>query len=490
MTAAEVSSELTDPFAALLLARGILPLSIRSLLDALNQHNEAINGLPFQRSFLVADGGKIPWTQETDALRREFRLIVTRAQGSETQQPDLMISSSTNIDSETIFLQLIAWDSTHEVFQFYQRLGKGWAWAGNSWDALAGDTRGKGPFDSHVNGAMVMKELKAPWINWHSQAASITGEALAPDDPLRKESLFQQRTGAEHLEIEVVRPGIRRWTDARFNKLFQAGELQRAPEFLRQAIATTTVNLACAPEEASQARTGKLINLPLSFFLNDEALLNLLQIPAEISRPQVDGGIYAQCLERYKVSRSDGVFDFPGDTHFVFLIPEPAFEDHVVLQKLVRLQLLPPKLAAALLMVDFANPIFSDRRAALLRYMPDKIQLSAAGSDLTKNIISSISSQGNKPDSPESEFLDNWAISDADWANVFARRLEHYIGLVEQALQTLPGFDPIFRLAESRRREFRKRPLFEFRLTTPVTNIPEDAPLREMTPQATVRNKS
>src|SRR5579863_259237 len=45
-----------------------------------------------------------------------------------------------------------------------------WIWAVSSWDALAPDTRSNGPFDSHVNCALNMKELNQPWVNWHSLA--------------------------------------------------------------------------------------------------------------------------------------------------------------------------------------------------------------------------------------------------------------------------------------------------------------------------------
>jgi hypothetical protein len=48
----------------------------------------------------------------------------------------------------------------------------------------------------------------------------------------------------------------------------------------------------------------------------------------------------------------------------------------------------------------------------------------------------------------------------------------------------------VFQLAESRRREFRKRPLAEFRLTTPITNIAEDAELLEFAADGTVRPKN
>src|SRR6202030_778421 len=107
ISASQVSAELGDPFAQLLLGNNVLPLSLRSLLSALDGHNSDQRGLPVQRSFLVAEGGKIPWTRETADLHREFRFVVTRA-ARDALQPDLLIAASTNLDSETIFLQLIA----------------------------------------------------------------------------------------------------------------------------------------------------------------------------------------------------------------------------------------------------------------------------------------------------------------------------------------------------------------------------------------------
>jgi len=385
-------------------------------------------------------------------------------------------------------LQLIAWNPVDLAYEFYQRLGQGWAWAGNSWDALAPDTRGKGPFDSHVNGALVMKELKLPWLNWHSISASITDDALAPDDPLRKEPLHLQRTSADRLQKEVVEPGIWRWNESRFKKLFQNGVLKRADEFLRQILFATTVNLTSAPEERSQVKKGTAIHLPLTFFLNNDAFVERLQFPT-LQRPQVDGDIYAQCLTKYNVQLSDGEFTVTGDTHFVFVVPEPAFEDLVVLEKLIFFGLMPAKLAACLLMVDFQNPLFSARRAALIRHMPTEIRINNGQSDLAAQIVKSISSGTVAHDSAEAEFLANWNVPDDQWMAAFSQRLQDYMNRVEQAVKSFDGFDPFFRLAESRRREFRRRPLAEFRLTTPLTNIPESDPLLEMTVAGTVQNK-
>ena len=182
LRAAATPPPLGDPFARLILLDvAPAPVTVRSLLDRLDRLNADPRGLPHQDVFVIADGGQIPWSEETDALQRNFRFVVVR-RGSAASQPDLFVSASTDLDSSSAFLQVIGWDNSAGAFQFYERRDEAWVWAGSSWDALTDDARGHGPFDSHVNGALNMKELKAPWIHWHSQAAAIPDAALAPND--------------------------------------------------------------------------------------------------------------------------------------------------------------------------------------------------------------------------------------------------------------------------------------------------------------------
>jgi hypothetical protein len=102
--------------------------------------------------FLVADGGHIPWSVSTDQLARGFRFAVARGTGEFT----LLISASTALDSAAngAFLQVLGWDPSNAVFHYYERLDGTFFWAGMSPHALADGTRGKGPFDSHVNGSL------------------------------------------------------------------------------------------------------------------------------------------------------------------------------------------------------------------------------------------------------------------------------------------------------------------------------------------------
>jgi hypothetical protein len=152
-------------------------------------------------------------------------------------------------------LQVVGWDPVSGAFQFYDRRDQAWIWAGSSCDALEEDTRGQGPFDSHVNGALNMKELEFPWINWNSMPVKIDS-ALGPNDPLRAESLWQARAGAEQLEKDAIRPNIERWTESRFQRRTISSNITRFPELMGQLLATTTINLIASADQSSTLRPG------------------------------------------------------------------------------------------------------------------------------------------------------------------------------------------------------------------------------------------
>jgi hypothetical protein len=481
---------LADPFGRLLRSGKPFPLTLRQALEAIDALAGTPDALPDQLVFLVADGGHIAWTPETDALERAFRFAVARGRG----EFPLLISGSTAIHSpeNDAFLQVIGWDASHEIFHYYERLNGTFFWAGMSHHALEDATRGKGPFDSHVNGSMVMKELRPPWVHWHAPQAGINEEALAPDDHLRDEVLFKNRVTAERLEIEVVRPGIRRWNEARVRKAVEAdGVWRHVPHFLRQAVTDTTVNLATS-ETVSHLLTGaSLLRPPLSFFLNRDTLFDTLGLVPDdpgVADIAIPGRLYLACLQRYDVHRSDGNIRIAGDSHFAFLTPEPAFEDTHLVDAMVQAGLLTTRFVACLSMTDFPNPVFSRRRAALLRYVPEQLSgtnpgaaLEARFVDALRAVVSVGGNAADQVDSPEREFLANW--DTPDYEPTFIQRITDYFLALKAGMADPEVVDGWFRLAEYRRRRFRRRPLAEFALTTPCTTIPEDAPPLQMIPR-------
>ncbi|HLM01536.1 MAG TPA: hypothetical protein VK400_10825, partial [Pyrinomonadaceae bacterium] len=363
--------------------------------------------------------------------------------------------------------------------------------------ALAPDSRGKGPFDSHVNGSLVMKELRAPWCNWHSMNAAIRDDALAPDDSLRSEPLFLNRASASELERGVVRPGIERWNQARLRRaLSDDGKTWLdMPSFLRQILQTTTVNLASSSRQSSRVGDNERMDLPVTFFLNTEALLDYVELEPDISAVSVAGKFYNESLRRYDFTLRDGEFSQKGDTFFGFLIPEPAFEDLNLLAVLLENKIISRRFAACLLMIDFPNPVFSRKREQMMQFVPQTANVAASGgklkSDFETQFAAIVESVIMKmpPSHAAHEFLANWRLPEKDWKRAFEKRIEDYFEAVQEKSGTEEGFDGWTRLAESRRREFRGRPLAEFRLTTPFTNIPDAAPLLEMRADAAVQTK-
>ncbi|WP_328524040.1 hypothetical protein [Kribbella sp. NBC_00359] len=478
---------LEDPFGRLLRSGNPFPLTLRQLLTAIDGLEGTPDALPDQLVFLVADGGHIAWSRETDRLKRSFRFAVARGDG----EFQLFISTSTSVDSSMngSFLQVLSWDAVHEVYNYYERLEGTFFWAGMSHHALMDGTRGKGPFDSHVNGSMVMKEMRSPWVHWHAPQAGINTEALAPDDPLRFEPLFNSRVTAERLEIEVVRPGIRRWNDARVRKAVgQDGVWRHVHHFLRQAVTDTTVNLATSETASGLLTDASVLHPPLSFFVNRDTLFDTLgyepdgQDTTDIA---ISGKLYLDCLRRYDVHRTDGSMRIEGDAPFAFLVPEPAFEDTHLIDAMLEAGLLTRRFLACLSMTDFANPVFSYRRAALLRYLPEEVNGANPGEALESRFVeavrTAISAGDNDADqvgSPEREFLSNWRTSDFEAA--FIQRITAYFLALKANIADPVAVDGWFRLMEYRRRRFRRRPLAEFFLTTPHTNIPRDAPSLRM----------
>ena len=294
-------------------------------------------------------------------------------------------------------------------FNFYLR-NEGttaWVWAGNSNHALDPQTRGRGPFDGHVNGSMVMKELKEPWSNWHSSRASIR-EAAGPE--LAADPLFDGRSDADDFERSVARPWIARWTAARFARIKLAGKIEHPDWLLRQVLTTTTVNLASTDTESARAAGGAPLRLPSTFFFNLDAL-EPLGVPVPDAVPVIrDGTLYAEVLEELDFQLADGGgFRRPGDTHFAFLVPEPALEDVAVILRMRASGMVPARFLVAALMVDACNPVYSDRRAALMEAVPDSADWGEAGSDLAERFAAAV--KGAAGDA----FLAIWNLDDSEW---------------------------------------------------------------------------
>lgn len=471
VAAAEADGELGDPFAQRVLLAGTFPRTAGEVLTALEGALPADDPLRVHRFFLVGEGSQIPPGPDARAVRRNLRFLVSCGAGRDG--PDILLSAL-HPDQGTV--ELMAWDHRAGGFNFYRTVGgsSAWVFAGNSRHALTPPTRGNGAFESHVAGHVVMKELRLPWVNWHSSRAPVASSVLA-EEGLGDHPWVGRLApgGAKTLQLEVAMPAIVRWTRARLAALVSGDAAETPRRILEHVLDTPTVNLISSQTRSDDAVNGVSaeVDLPDTFFVDSAALGVVgLQPPAT---PSVSSAIYGASLERLAVTLTDDAeFSRSGDTHFAFVVPEPAFEDSETLRQAIERGVVSRRLAACLLMVDFPNPLFSPKRRRLLDHVPSTAVGGGAEAfaDRVADAILS-SEEARRPGTAEHEFAERWAVGDA-FEGVFNDLLRPYYAAVERRLTTQEGFDDYMRLAESRRAQVRRMPISESPLLFARMNVP------------------
>ena len=320
--------------------------------------------------------------------------------------------------------------------------------------------------------------------------APIHEDSLPPNHPFRTDPLFKDASlvkGAENFK-QIVRSAFSNWNNARIEKSNQNGKVDNFPYFLQQLLETTTINLVSSSTPSKSVEEESIVDLPRSFFFNLDGLV-ASGVVSKVPNLNVSGKLYLQSLKRFEFSLVSKEYRFSGDTHFSFVIPEPAPEDSDLLTQMIDAEFINNRFAASLLMVDFSNPIFSTRRALLMKYVPSSIKICEQGKDLADQFLVSLIASGRHllKGTPEQEFFDNWQVPEEQWKEVFNQRIIDYLKAIQNALQTEEGFMSITQLAEYRRYQFRQLPLFEFSLTLPTTNISAEIFPLEMSSEGKVR---
>ncbi|KAK5113898.1 hypothetical protein LTR85_010431 [Meristemomyces frigidus] len=490
--------------------------------------------------YCVADGGRWKSTEENESwLTQHIRFAAFVAggpNGAEEPFADghegswiLCIVGSQELTDGGRFLQVASWDGS--VFRYYgrddlqQRPGPStqtaWIYQGVS-TAAFGDQSYMGPFDGHVNGSLVMKELRQPWLHWKTGDFDPTsnfpqsvlegcGKDKAPyltgSFPL---SLVEN---AENM-MDFVTSGITKWyrTRAAMDFLDSGGKpkvtiTSGLKRWVAHALLTTTINIGVSSEDESR---DKHHLLPLNHVYNDElaSQYNKTHIWPSISQSSftfsddlyvaaavddvqlvmiqnvetVPVGFTPINLDAYTSLGPDGKNGLEPVTAIqvesgegpggAFTTIQPSFEDAIGVKTLMmqtsRAPLLSDTTFNAMMMVDAWNPVYSWRRGVLLQYVPDNATLNADHKtyDLGDCFIANVQASPRVKDamSPEAEFLGN--LAPAKQA-AFTHAMTGFFRAVQKRLLSQVGLADYMRLAESRRRIYRPLPLDEFALTLP-----------------------
>lgn len=484
LSADEAAQELGDPFATLVLLRGEFPQTAEEVLEKLAAASGDGDPLSKRHSFVLGEGSQLP--EGAEARDEAIRFVVST--GADSDGPDVIMSL---FHPQAGDVELMAWDRRSGGFNYYRTVGEpaAWVFAGNSRHALSDPTQGKGPFESHTSGAMLMKELEIPWNNWHSFEAEMPPTVFPPGDARATHPWFTEKQGAEDCETAVAIPSMRRWARARFEKIVAEGGTVADPRrVMEQVLGTPTVNLISSRAESRDPDAKEGVKIPPTFFVSSNALSSPaigLASPPPFNVPTAN---YRASLEKFEFALSnERGFEQKGDTRFAFFVPERAREDDITLEMAIEFGLITPRLAAALLMVDFSNPIFSARREALLAHVPGAAIISGGFSAFSEEMANAIlgAAERNPEGSPEREFAERWNVGE-DFVAPFDQLLGSYFARAQERAATQEGLDDFTRLAESRRRRTAATmPIAkEFPLLFPQTNIPDAE--REMRSDATV----
>ena len=496
----DIEEKLNDPFAQAVLRQGNFPDSAQAISDAIRQSDLDFD----QTSYVVGEGSQVPLMVADRDKSRSLRYVVT-------WNNQIMLSVGAPA-SQSSFHQVISWDDRAKVFNYYERMSqvddssssplKVWVWAGNSPLARQPQTMGHGCFDCHHNGVPIMKELESPWNNWQSELASIT-EHIVPK-LVANESFFQDRSGADILE-KVIKGNFQKyyrdWLDARYHQIEDDEvKLTDVNEMLRHVITNTTVNLASVRVQSKGQNTSppnaNVTNIPaLDTFLWDSILKDRLNLDYQPLRVTFNRESYDDYLQQHEFALvqkddEDGIlYEENGSTYFAYFVPQVAAEDSYMTKRLLNKSILTDKFVAAVAMVDFQNPLFSEKRASLQKYANEISDgtisggISSVPTDFAKK-VQKVASPCSNPDNfdactAEKQFLYTWNLSDDQWRELTAKRLTNYVKTINN-LQPSEQLDYLMQLSVKRRDQFVSTPLirnlFEFNLLIPETNLGDSPP--------------
>lgn len=266
--------------------------------------------------------------------------------------------------------EIIAQDERTNLHNFYKIDDNGYELKGNSFSPT-NECKG-----CHVNGALVMKELRIPWKNWIPVGASLDVRA----------SLGNGLDGnARHAMPGITFEDFVLESTGRISKALVEKMGRRTPPFDKMSLRTALKPLFCDTE----------INL-VNDIDTDESGAGLAL--ASLYTPEITGLQWNRSLPlTFRMP-------IPSDTSLAPAVTRSAF-DMKYIKNLVEQAVVEEALAFAASLVDFPNPQFSAARCSILMEIPD---LPLAGMADKKQLSETLAAKMKDSSSKSvQEFLNN-----------------------------------------------------------------------------------
>ena len=348
-------SLLNDPIARHVLRSGDdLPTTFTETVEKLDEFDtEGCDGgaATAHRTFLVSETAQVlgepsvfrSFTQRQCGSRDSFSLIFSV----------FGVSPAFDIPDSA---EVMAFDETAGVFNYYEVSEGEWSYFGDSIDLL--EERGGRCQNCHTGGGLVMKELDTPWLHWEGHEPH-PGAA----DLIAANSAVLGRHGTSAATTErIVKDGNRKWNETRLTTLVAEQDVRKVLEPL---FCTVEVNL----DNSADFKQTTISRFPTDAFLDPQLKLfgGDVQMTEELYQ--------AALTEANQRVEDEGGNVLATDTVFRMVFPERSFIDNDFIKQAQRAGVLDIELIKDVLMVDFTRPIFSDDRCALLSFAPTADQL-------------------------------------------------------------------------------------------------------------------
>jgi hypothetical protein len=271
--------------------------------------------------------------------------------------------------SGALMVELIAFDPSKGVFNFYELIGDGrrgrWFYRGDSLD-IQGDVKllhrqddpRKPQFGErlrcsgcHTGGGPIMKELALPHNDWSTAARPLTFGGLKPDAALA--AILKGVVDADEL-AKGVRAGASRLAESgRFRQALKALPLQ---EKLRPLFCPVEVNIESDLRPLDEGAAS--LQVPSAFFVNPLFAEGTMQV----GRADYDAALKAARAFFPETARADADHGW--------LTPVKGFSDMLAVAALVKDGIVSQEFVGDVLAVDMTNPSLSTARCSLLRLLP------------------------------------------------------------------------------------------------------------------------
>jgi hypothetical protein len=269
---------------------------------------------------------------------------------------------------EGLVIELIAWDPDKQFFNFYELVGGNWFYRGDSRNILDDvqalhrqRSASASPFGTklrcsgcHVNGGLLQKELTPPHNDWFVQGRRLPMGKLEPDAFVKGRLAAAVDAGA--LSKEVVASARRLAASPGYRRVLETRSMQ---ERLRPLFCPMELNIESDSVPFDDGKS--TLQIPSAFFVDPR----LATAAISAKREHYDAAL-RKLRSRLPEDRERT------DADHGWLTPVKAQSDMVAVDALIEQGIVDKEFAAAVLAVDFTNPVFSKTRCGLLKLLPDQ----------------------------------------------------------------------------------------------------------------------